>query len=187
MRRNRKGKSPFKEKILRNLTQPEVYLSSAISKVIKGNLNQVAIAEIPDFVSIDKKSRPLIFSYATAAKIIRDHGTFSIENLIISADSWEWIIKNIHNDPDKINLIKRIPGGNRFFLIGANRVNGYFMVTYFEMGSKKGNQLKNLLGRGDTLDRSGRTPSAKADSLHVSPQTGDPAGGGFLGSGRIAQ
>jgi hypothetical protein len=117
----------------------------------------VVITMVPEFVSLDNISRPLIISRTILDKIVRDHGSFHIENLIIHANDWEYVIRNVHKDPLKINLINIIQGVHHFSTIGANRYNGYYIVTYYETYTDQNLKLKNLLHKkGDALDRAGR-------------------------------
>ena len=46
-----------------------------------------------------------------------------------------------------------IPNSKNFLLIGALQQNGYFIVTHFEVEMLQGNELKSLLGRGDSFSR----------------------------------
>lgn len=89
------------------------------------------------------------------------HGQMIPENLIINANDWDGALKNVRDpagkspDPDKINLLKRIPDSDNVLVIGATRSNGFFMVTHYEVVPKSGNEIKSLLGRGDLLSSSG--------------------------------
>lgn len=89
-----------------------------------------------------------------------DHCCLPLENFAITANDWDFIVKNVDGNPDKINLIKTIPGTSDFFVIAANRNNGFFLVTYFEYRAKNGKELKNLLqNKGDSLNKLGEAPS----------------------------
>jgi hypothetical protein len=157
-----RGKSPFVSPQIRTLTEKEKPFAAIAERVLLKRLKRGVIAIIPAFVSYDNKERKLIFSVVVANKIQEGenaHGEISVENLIINANDWDYAIRNAKGNADKINLIKSAPNTHNFFIIGANRVNGYYMATYFEVIATNGNKLKNLLLRGDLLDQSGRTPS----------------------------
>jgi hypothetical protein len=166
MKQHRHGKSPFKANLIRNLTTFEKITLEKLGGFSLKSQDMCTLGDLPEFVSFDNKPRPLILSRTVLEKIISDHGTFSYENLIITTHDWEYVIKNIRNDPDRINLIKKIPKSNNFLLIGAIRNNGFFMLTYFETITTTPRTLKNLLVRGDTLDRSGRTPLDLVSNLN---------------------
>lgn len=157
--KNRFGKSPFKSKVMRGLSPQEGLIRREIIKLDQGMVENVEICRIPGFVTEDGKERSLILNREILEKVTGDHGIFSFENLIISSQDWEYAIKNVRNISNRINLIKIIPGTENFLVVGAFRINGYLAVTHFEVISKNGRELKNLLEKGDTLDRSGRTPS----------------------------
>ena len=55
------------------------------------------------------------------------------------------------------------------FVVAAHKVDGFFIVTHFEVVTKVRTKLKRLLKRGDALDRFGRTPSdfEEIGFLHV--------------------
>jgi hypothetical protein len=88
---------------------------------------------------------------------------------------WEYIICNVNKNLSKINLIVRIKNNHHFATIGANRYNGYYVVTYYETYTSKENKLKNLLyKKGDTLDRAGRAVGPSFAT--ASEGSGKPAG-----------
>lgn len=159
MNNHQQGKSPFRTKKLRDLDEKETELITCIEEILSGSNEQDILETLPEFVSHDSKKRPLVISLKILQKIFKDHGLFDMHNFIINMTSWEYVLKCVDGDSDRINLIKLIPKSNNFFLIGARRINGYFILTHFEVIAKNGNELKNLLRRGDVLDRSGRTPS----------------------------
>lgn len=154
------GKSKFVTPAIRLVEKNEMSVLQKINDVVSGKFKKEAIARIPTFVSFDGRERPLIFSSETSKKV-NQHGEIIPDNLLFTANDWDYAIKNIDGNKDKINLIKQIPNSDNFLVIGANRDNGYFIVTHFEYVSKTGKELKNLLKkRGDVLDRLGRTPES---------------------------
>lgn len=169
-------KSSFKTLALRALTPQENSSLIRVNSVLNGESKTEIIAHTPGFVANDGKERPLVFSSDIANKI-KNHGDVVPENLVLNANDWDYAIKNVDGNPDKINLIKKIPGGNDFLVIGANRDNGFFTVTHFEYTSKNGRELKNLLqNKGDALDKFGRTPeSTTPDSKELVDSVGSSA------------
>ncbi len=173
MEKSEPGKSRFKAKALRILKKSEYELLQEIEEVVLGKHEQVILVLMPNFASFDNKIRPLIFSYEVAQKIVKDHGMFVFENLIITSHDWEYLIKNVDRREGKINLIKQIPNTSDYFTIGANRHNGFYVVTYYEKEAKNSKKLKNLLrNKGDALDRAGRAvyPSFATSSEEAASQ-----------------
>jgi|GEM_PF-2836806 len=144
-------KSLFQTPPLRGLHQNEEILYAKVNLLLCRKRRKSLVAILPEFVSYDNKSRPLFLHVDIVNKIERDHGKIILENLIINANSWDYVVKNVDGNKDKINLIKKIPNTTYFLLIGANRVNGFFIVTHFESRSENIDKLKNLLQRGDFL------------------------------------
>ena len=141
---------------IRKLSTKEMRFYIKAQKVCNKQVPKATIAKLPAFVSQDGKKRSLILTRMIIEKIENDHGKIGIENLIINANDWEYVIKNVDGNPDKINLIKTIPGSYNLVTIGANRANGFFMVTHYETSTRSPNKLKNLLqNRGDSLDHTG--------------------------------
>jgi hypothetical protein len=153
-------KSQFVASALREPTPLEKVSVQRVTLVLTGGSESEIISTIPGFASFDGEPRSLVFSRVIAEKIERDHGKILPENLAINANGWDFVLRNVGNNPDKINLIKLLQDGKNFLVLGANRDNGFYMVTHYEHHSKSDNELKNLLRKGDALDRSGRTPSA---------------------------
>lgn len=156
---HRREKSPFKTQKLRDLSDHENEMLGNIKQIIQGDTHKDNIGLLPGFISQDSQARPLVIGIEILQKVFGDHGLFDLHNFVINITSWEYVLVGVDGDRERINLIKIIPKSNNFLLIAARRANGYFMLTHFEIISKNGNELKNLLKRGDVLDRSGRTPS----------------------------
>jgi hypothetical protein len=147
-------KTQFKTKHIRKLNNREKRIITKIVLDLE-NKNTCNIALLPSFVSNDNKKRLLILNNNIINKIEKDHGKIILQNLIINANDWDYVIKNVDKNTDKINLIKVI-NSKGLLLIGANRINGYFMLTYFEITTKNSQtKLKNLLQRGDSLNNTG--------------------------------
>lgn len=156
---NKKAKkSLFTSLTIRELNTTENYYREKIKSMLLGDFEACTISMLPAFVSNDEKSRSLILKKEIINKIQNDHGRIIYENLIINANNWDYVIRNVEGNVDKINLIKIIPDTPYFLTIGANRVNGYFIVTHYESRPKKINTLKNLLkNKGDSLNHIGET------------------------------
>lgn len=170
-------KSKFTSGQIRELSSTEKPIASQIQKVIRGETKQADLADIPSFVSSDGKERTLIFDESIAKKIQRDHGDIVPENLVVNANDWDYVIKNVDGNADKINLIKKVPDSENYLTIGANKDNGFFTVTHYETVTKDSSKLKNLLkNKGSSLDRTGRavepsfatTPKGVASQLDLS-------------------
>ena len=56
-----------------------------------------------------------------------------------------------------------MPGTNNYFLIAANRYNGYYIVTHFETEAYNPKNLKRLLERGNVLNRGHSIGQVTAD------------------------
>lgn len=149
-------KTLFISPSIRELNSAENYYKEKINLMTKCDLITCVISLLPSFVSQDNKTRPLILHKKIIEKIEKSHGNITFENLIINANNWDYVIRNVEGNIDKINLIKIIPDTSYFLTIGANRVNGYFVVTHYESRPKKINTLKNLLkNKGDSLNHIG--------------------------------
>ncbi len=169
----KKNKSPFLTGIIRELTLLEREMLFKIKEVMVEESKYLAITKLQDFLSFDKKQRDLIFDPLIAEKIIKDHGSFYLENMVITISDWDYVILNVGGNKDKINFIKVIPETDHFLTIGANRNNGFFIVTHYETEAKNSDKLKNLLkNKGDALDRAGRAvvPSFATSSEEVASQ-----------------
>jgi hypothetical protein len=162
-------KTRFVSLEIRELTKEERKALDVVRDVLCGRILRDVIGKIPAFLCLDDKDHPLVLDKFIVDKIRRDHGNIVAENLVINVHDWDFGIKNMDKDPDKITLVKTIPSSQNYFIAGAKRDNGFFMVTHFEVITKFPRKLKHLLKRGDVLDHSGRTPSDSEiiGSLHV--------------------
>lgn len=151
-------KSLFKSPVIRELYENEIKQRTKVRLVLLGKRKKAIIAILPELISHDGKSRPLILHKDIVMKIENDHGKIILENLIINANDWDYVIKNVNGNKDKINLIKILPNTPYFLTIGANRFNGFFTVTHYESRPKTDQTLKNLLhNKGDSLVHIERT------------------------------
>ena len=151
----RSNKSIFITKKLRDLAGSEVLFYEKLNSIFNGTLDEAIVGQIPHFVSKDNESRPLILTKSIIQKIETDHGKIVPENLIINANDWDYVIRSVDGNEDKINLFKKIPDSSNILIIGANRINGYFMLTYYEVLTRNPEKLKDLLKRGDPVDATG--------------------------------
>jgi hypothetical protein len=164
-------KTPFVSLQIRELTKEERKALDVVRDVLCGRVQRDVIGKIPTCMCFDDKDRPLVLDKIIVEKIRRDHGNIIAENLVINVHDWDFGIKNMDRNPDRITLVKKITGSQNYLVIGANRDNGFFVVTHFEVVTRFEEKLKRLLKRGDVLDRFGRTPSGfkKTSSLHINP------------------
>ena len=147
-----KTKTPFESDTIRPLTEAEKLIRSKIDDLMAGKFLAEKLSDIPSTVSKDGKVRPLILSHKILNKFVMDHGlNMSLDNLVINANDWEYLIKNFRDDEDSINIIKEIPDSDNFLTIGASRQNGFFALTHYETITKSSNKLKNLLEKGEVL------------------------------------
>ncbi len=130
----------------------EMYLWK-IKNIIKYKSTHENIGYVPESLSKDAKVRPLILSRSILHKIQSDHGHICPENMIINAHRWDYIVSYPYNNVDKIVLVKNIPNSRNYFVLAANRNNGFYIVTHFEVEAMTGKNLKRLLGRGNVLSR----------------------------------
>lgn len=88
----------------------------------------------------DSKTIPVMFNRKNFRKIIMDHGYFNSADIVVTANEFEngIFIKGVDGKPDKINLVKDTEGG--CYVIGANRFNGYGVVTFFEQYDERQKQ-----------------------------------------------
>ena len=127
---------------------------SNVKKEYWDNFDKIMIWEIEDWavwkvqawIAYDWKERPAIFSQDIRYKLDRDHG-IDKWNLLWTLDKPDYIIKNMNNDENKINIIRKIPWTNDYVLIWANRNNWYFIVTNYEVHKNNANQIMNDIKR----------------------------------------
>ncbi len=163
-------KSLFRNPSIRTLNQIETTFLSDLKKVLQKDLHRSIIGHLPEYISHDNISRPIILSKDIVIKIQEKHGDINPVNLLINIHDWDIVIKNIDHIPEKINLIKMIPDSNHFLLVGAIQENGFFILTHFETQVIQGNELKSLLGRGDFLIKGSR-PGAQSLPIEALSQS----------------
>src|ERR1035437_7748421 len=157
--KTKSSKTYFVSLQIRELTKGERKSLDVIRDVLCGRVDREVIGKIPACLSIDGKDRPLVLDKIIVDKVRRDHGNIIAEKLVINVHDWDFGIKNVDGNADKINLVKRIPGSMNHLVAAAHRIDGFFIVTHFEVVTKFRRKLKHLLERGDVLDRFGRTAS----------------------------
>lgn len=146
----RPKKSIFVTGAIRKIRSSEFRMFRLITKVVSGKAQEVVLGKVLGI--------SIILSSQVTTKIIQDHGVFLTENLIVSLKDWEYIIKNVNGNNNKVNFIKKIPNSYGYFTIGANKIRDkLFLVTFYETTTINPEKLKNLLrNKGDALDRNGR-------------------------------
>jgi hypothetical protein len=163
------SKTHFVSFQIRELVKEERLALDVVRDVLCGRVTRDVIGKIPACLSTDNKDRPLVLDGSIVDKIRRDHGNIVAENLVINVHDWDFGIKNMDRNTDRITLVKKVPSSQNYLIVGANRDNGFFMVTHFEVIPRSQEELKRLLKRGDVLNRFGGTPSEKSDSPHINP------------------
>lgn len=138
--------------IFRVLEKEKIYFEK-VKSILENTSDLGIVGIIPSCLAEDSKERPLVLSKEIVHKIQTDHGFIDPQNFIVNAHRWEYATTNVNGNPDKINLIKEIPGTNNYFIIAANRYNGFFVVTHFETEAHNTENLKRLLGRGNVYKR----------------------------------
>ncbi len=146
-------KSPFVHGPILSLNKKEEMYLWKLKDIIKYKSTHENIGYMPQSLSNDSKTRPLILSREIFRKIQFDHGRICPENMIINAHRWEYIVSYPYDNIDKIVLIKNIPDSHNYFVLAANRNNGFYIVTHFEVETMTDKNLKRLLGRGNVLSR----------------------------------
>lgn len=122
-------------------------------KIFVEGINKVKAGEVTDVIKDGKrvgviknlwddgkKEIDILINYQNAKLIAQKHGAIPADDLVTVINEFEdgVFIKasNKEKNKDKINLIKMTPDGG-MFVVGANRINGYAVVTFFEQYDKK--------------------------------------------------
>jgi hypothetical protein len=133
------GKSKFSHFMFNERAQSEfkVFVDN-VEKLKSGNIadpihDGQKIGIIVDSWDTGKKEISLFLNYENTKKIIHEHGELPSRALVHTANNFDVgvFIKGIRTKKDKINLIKVTSDGG-VFVLGANRINGYGVVTFFE-------------------------------------------------------
>ena len=96
-----------------------------------GELEKGTLAKVPEIAFNDWKVRPLELTTEVYEKTFKKHWPFSHENLIATANDWDYLIKDLNGVEGHINLIKELPDGSAL-LLWAKRKNWAFITTHFE-------------------------------------------------------
>lgn len=113
------------------------------------------------------KPSTLTLNRIESDRIISKHGDYSVEDIVMTAKEFDdgvFIPKSESRKVDKVNLIKYTDDG--FFLLGANRYNGYGVVTFFEKypnNKSTENYLSNILEDGIKIENT----TIEGDALDV--------------------
>ena len=124
-------KRQFSNKIELPLTDDLKQKTQLVDLIKIGELEKWSLGDVPAIAFNDGKVRPLELSTSIYEKIFKKHGPFNHENLIATANNWDYLIKNLGGTEGHINLLKELPEG-KALLIGARRENGAFLLTHFE-------------------------------------------------------
>lgn len=124
-----------------------------IKNILKNSSIYENIGYVPGKASKDGKERSLILSKKIIKKIQLDHGVVCPDNIVINAHRWDYIVSYLYDKVDKIMLIKQIQNSHNYLVLAANRNNGFYIVTHFEVEAINDKNLKRRLGRGNVLSR----------------------------------
>ena len=119
-------------------------------KIVNREGDNLEVGRIDWKVAYDGKERPAIFSQAIQNKIVWDHWLDKV-NLLATVNQPDYIIKNVDGKADKINIIKKIEWTNDFVLIAADRQNGYFILSNYEVKSRNSKRLIKSLSRWEVV------------------------------------
>lgn len=119
-------------------------------KIVNREGDNLEVGRIDWKVAYDGKERPAIFSQAIQNKIVWDHW-LDKANLLATVNQPDYIIKNVDGKADKINIIKKIEWTNDFVLIAADRQNGYFILSNYEVKSRNSKRLIKSLSRWEVV------------------------------------
>lgn len=147
------NKSIFIHGPIDKLNRNEEMYCRKIKNILQDKSIYENIGYVPGSVSLDGKERSLVLSRKIIKKIQFDHGKICPENMVINAHRWDYIVSYLYNNIDKIILIKQIKDCHDYLVIAANRNNGFYVVTHFEVEAIDNKNLKRRLGRGNVLSR----------------------------------
>ncbi|MDR3558735.1 MAG: hypothetical protein P4L61_04325 [Candidatus Pacebacteria bacterium] len=168
--KNKSAKTRFVSPQIRELTKEEKKSLDVVKDVLCGRVLRDVIGKVPACMCFDNKDRPLVLDMLIVKKIQKDHGAIVAENLVINAHDWDFGLKNVDKKQNRINLIKMMPNSNNYLVLAANRENGLYIVTHYEVVSEGNDRkLKDLLKRGSLLDRSG-VPSGAPSVSPIKPE-----------------
>lgn len=171
------GKTGFRTiRSIEPLKGLKIYIQN-INKIKRGLVKDIEtdgklVGKNPDGVKI-------LLNYVNAKNIVLKHGFLPAGNLAITFNHPSKIIKikREREKIEKLNYIKEFKNG--FFVGGANKINGYAVVTFFEPHTENlGDYYNSLLKRGKVIfDFSGRTavpPFATSSKNKVASQPSLP-------------
>jgi len=116
------------EKYQREISEVERIKSGKVIDKEKDSALIAVLKSIPNSI----KSVSFFLNYVSVLRILDKHGDFAVDDLILTANEFDVgvYIKSEGVMPDKVNLVKKIPKGG-ILVLGANRFNGYGIVTFF--------------------------------------------------------
>lgn len=115
---------------------------------------------------------PVMLNRNYMDKITDDHGSFPENGFLETLNNPDHVVVfREAGKPDKLNFVRMNKDGSSS-LVGANRINGFATVTFFEVYKNKKNYLPNLLKAkgGNLVYSSGRTAVPSS-----SPALAEPA------------
>ena len=129
-----------------DISKVEAKYRNNYDKVVDWEIERWEIWRIEWSVTYDGKERPAIFSKEIKEKIARDHW-LDKENMLWTLDKPDYIIKNMDGDPNRINLIRKIQWTNDYVLLSADRSNGFFILTNYEIHNNNPNRMLSSINR----------------------------------------
>jgi hypothetical protein len=112
-------------------------LDSIMKGRVTNKYERLHIAVLPKEFSEAGNRANLHITYNVVEKVITDHGSFPKMEFIKTAYEPDGIVKFPMDEDgiERLNIIKKI--GDEVLLIGAVRVNGYNVTTFFDVASKE--------------------------------------------------
>ncbi len=90
------------------------------------------LGKIQEGIIGDGKYGKIRINTETTDKIFQKHWPFYLENLIATANNWDFVVENRWGIDGKINLIKQFSNNQGVILAGNIDADGVFSVTFYE-------------------------------------------------------
>lgn len=134
-----------------DLTESELPFVKTINDLRSGEIKGTnVVAHLPSKTSSElKTSRDLLMNEEIFSKVESKHGKFPVKHFIRTGMDPDTVISFIEEGKDKINLLKSFNGAT--LVIGAERRDGHFILTFFE--PKKKSYIDSIKKRGRIISR----------------------------------
>jgi hypothetical protein len=133
----------------KEISEIERIKSGKVSDSVKDSALIATLKTVPN----STKPVGIFLNQENMRRILLKHGDFATGDIILTANEFDVgvYIDKTETGPEKINLIKVIPGAG-IFVLGANRFNGYGVITFFaQYDAGQGQQYLASLKRRGTL------------------------------------